>query len=254
MEEIKAPVARYQQVANRLRDAIERGEYQPGELLPSETKLIEMFGLSRTTIRQAIAALRAEGVVIAEHGKGVFVRPQRPLIHQSTAYLTRRAGAERAQWAAEAERQGITGTQRILGVETISAPREIAERLDLPEGAQVIIRRRLMVANDEPAQLANSYYPLDLVEGSDITRPEMLRGGTIGALERLGIEFRDFLDEVTVRMPTPEESQALQLSSGVPVIQLLRVAYSKENRPVEVSTAILAGDRHVLHYRIPGEE
>jgi GntR family transcriptional regulator len=52
-------------------------------------------------------------------------------------------------------------------------------------------------------------------------------------------------------MPLPEESRALQLPAGVPVIALVRVAYDLEDRPVEVCDTVMAADRYVLSYELP---
>ncbi|MDQ0996042.1 GntR family transcriptional repressor for pyruvate dehydrogenase complex [Phyllobacterium ifriqiyense] len=61
------------QVADAIRGQIEAGYYAPGDKLPTEPALIEKFGFSRTVIREAIAALRADGLVESRHGSGVFV-------------------------------------------------------------------------------------------------------------------------------------------------------------------------------------
>lgn len=74
MSEIQRPGALYRQVAADIRDAIASGDYPPGTLLPSETQLIERYRVSRPTVRNAVAALRAEGLIEVIHGKGSFVR------------------------------------------------------------------------------------------------------------------------------------------------------------------------------------
>ncbi|MGA4994846.1 GntR family transcriptional regulator [Nonomuraea bangladeshensis] len=65
---------RYQVIAAWLRERIERGELVPGDLLPSEAALRRRFQASRNTVRQALALLEQEGLVVAEHGRGRFVR------------------------------------------------------------------------------------------------------------------------------------------------------------------------------------
>ncbi|CAM5311054.1 HTH-type transcriptional repressor NanR [Streptomyces fumanus] len=74
MSEIQRPGALYQQVAAAIREAIQSGEFAPDSLLPSEAQLMARYGVSRPTVRNAIAALRTEGLVNVRHGKGSFVR------------------------------------------------------------------------------------------------------------------------------------------------------------------------------------
>jgi GntR family transcriptional regulator len=69
----------YRQIASMLRGAISSGQLEAGGRLPSEAELIEHFGVARMTVRQAVQELRAEGLVISEHGRGVFVRPAHPI-------------------------------------------------------------------------------------------------------------------------------------------------------------------------------
>ncbi|MEV4109301.1 GntR family transcriptional regulator [Nonomuraea sp. NPDC049695] len=64
----------YQAIARELRGEIERGELQPGTTLPSEAQLRRQHGVSRSTVRQALAVLEQEGLIASEHGRGRFVR------------------------------------------------------------------------------------------------------------------------------------------------------------------------------------
>ena len=115
----------------------------------------------------------------------------------------------------------------------------------------MVVRRRIMLLDDEPVQLADSYYPLDLARGTPIAEPRKLPGGTVAALEHLGLELGDFEEHVSARAATPQERQALHLADGIPVLVLTRTTYTTDGQPVEVSQAVLAADRHQLIYRLP---
>jgi GntR family transcriptional regulator len=245
------PVARYQQVADRLRDTIVAGEYLPGQALPSETVLAEQYGLNRTTINKAVRLLAAQGLVTVEHGRGAFVRIPRPVMHVSTSYVTQVGDQPRASWHSEAQRLGMRGTQELTDVSEHAAADDIGGLLGVEPGSAVVVRRRVMLLDDEPVQLADSYYPLDLARGTPIAEPRKLPGGTVAALEHLGLELGDFEEHVTARAATPEERQALHLADGIPVLVLTRTTYTTDGQPVEVSRAVLAADRHQLIYRLP---
>src|SRR3954451_14907438 len=94
----------YRQIAGHLREAIRRGELGAGDKLPSETELIEHYHVARMTVRQAIAELRGEGLVVPEHGRGVFVR-SRPPVRRLPAdrFARRQREAGKAAFIAEAE-------------------------------------------------------------------------------------------------------------------------------------------------------
>ncbi len=80
----------YRQIAGLLREQIKLGRLKPGEQLPSESELIQHFGVARMTVRQAIQELRGEGLVVAEHGKGVFVRSAPPVRRLASDRFARR--------------------------------------------------------------------------------------------------------------------------------------------------------------------
>ncbi|MGH8920107.1 MAG: GntR family transcriptional regulator, partial [Actinomycetes bacterium] len=205
----------------------------------------------RTTINKAVRLLAAQGLVTVEHGRGAFVRISRPVMHVSASYVTQVGDRPRTSWRSEAERLGMRGTQQLTHVGEVTAERDVADFLGVEPGATVMVRRRVMLLDDEPVQLADSYYPLDLVRGTAIAQPQKLPGGTVAALERLGLQLGDFEEHVSARAATPEERRALRLADGVPVIMLIRTTRTTEGRVIELSRAVLAADRHQLSYRLP---
>jgi GntR family transcriptional regulator len=245
------PVPRYRQVADQLRQAILAGQYEPGQPLPSETQLAQHYRLNRVTINKATRILANEGLIIVENGRGSFVKTRRPLAVTSAAYVARQQDGTRGQWTAQLQHQGFRGTQIIREVATAEASPEVANLLGLDEGEPVIVRRRAMLLDDEPVQLADSYYPASLAAGTELATRQKLRGGTIAVLERLGHEPKRIRETIATRMPLAGETALLDLPPGVPVLIQTRVAYDGNDRPIEVSETVLAGDRHLLTYDLP---
>jgi GntR family transcriptional regulator len=231
----------YRQIADQLRADIYGRVLAPGDQLPSERELVERYGTAHQTVRQAISLLKAEGLVIGRPGRGVFVRERPPLLHRLDA--TRR-------FITQASSQGLPAEARLLEVGFAPAPPQVAGLLDLPQDAQVLVRRYLLLVDGEPVQLADSYFPAELAEGSIIGDPENITPGRIDAdlKERFGLEAARFLDELTVRMPTAEETRSLRLPPGTPVASLLRTYRDPTGKPFEVAHFVLAGDKHVLVY------
>ncbi|MEU4376594.1 GntR family transcriptional regulator [Pseudonocardia alni] len=244
--------APYRQIADQLRAAIDRGDLVPGDKLPSEARLIEHYEVARMTARQAIQELRSEGRVVAEQGRGVFVRQPvqvRRLASERFARRHRKAGL--AAFGVEAEKTGFTPRVDQLEVSTASPPDEIRDRLRLGDDEDVVVRSRRYLADGQPVETAVSYVPASIAAGSPIVADDTGPGGIYARLEELGHELDRFTEEVSARMPTADERRRLQLTDGVPVMVVLRTAYDTTGRPVEVCDTLKAAPAYVLEYDIP---
>jgi GntR family transcriptional regulator len=243
----------YRQIADQLRDAINNGELAPGERLPSERDLMETYSAARGTVRQAVAILRAEGLIETEHGRGGFVR-RRPAVQRVAhdRFLRRHRAVGKAAYQVEMEAAGRTPEVEILelGRGTV-APPDVARRLELEPEAPVLVRRRRYLADGFPMETATSYVPWSLAHGTQMTEPNTGPGGIYARIEEAGYRLERFAEEVTARMPSPEEVKALRLMPGVPVIGVVRTAYDSNGQPVEVCDTVMAADRYVLTYELP---
>ena len=242
----------FKQIADSLRTAILSGELDAGARVPSEQELISRYGVARGTVRDAMDLLRAEGLVRTEHGRGSFVRdrpPVRRLAHDRFARRQRQRG--QAAYLAELQAEGRRPEVQVLEVARVKAPDEVAVWLQLGIGADVLIRRRRYLADGEPMELATSYIPWELAEGTAMTDANTGPGGVYAWLEERGHQLKRFSEEVASRMPTSDEVRALVLQPGVPVFRVVRVAYDVDDRPVEACDTVMAADRYVLSYELP---
>jgi GntR family transcriptional regulator len=243
------PVARYQQVANMLREAIYRGDYQPGQALPTEQELKERYRLSRTTVRQALGVLRAEGLIMSIGGSGSYVRDRSPIVLALSRYqqvLT--PSASGGPFRAACEAAGLRSSVRMLGVTRENANPELAAWLKIPEGTEVIHRSRHVLANDQVAQIQDAWLPADLVEGTPFTSEEAVPGGTYDALIAAGHLPATMDEHIATRMPTYEEGVTLQTGVGTPVLIITRTTYDADQRVLEGQRVVAAGDRIELLY------
>ncbi|GAA2510947.1 GntR family transcriptional regulator [Pilimelia columellifera] len=247
------PRPRYQQLAGLIRDQIRSGELPPGTRVPTEVELRKRYDVSRNTVRDALEVLRNEGLLISSQGRGAWVRaePQMRYHASLTGSRTKRLEAERRldTFGQQIRAQGKVPKQ-VSTVEVAPAPVEIARLLNLTEGDQVVVRRRVQFADDEPLQLGDSYYPLDLVQGSKIMDSADVLEGTDQILEDLGHTPTRYHDQITWRMPTAEESTKLRLAPATPVGRLLRTSYDQHDQPIEAYEVVLPSDRHVLVYDV----
>jgi GntR family transcriptional regulator len=239
----------YRQIADHLRGGIREGRYPEGTALPSETQLAEQYGVTRMTARQAVDVLKAEGLVRSEHGRGVFVR-QRPTVHRLARNRFTRQRRETGKGAYDVEMKdlGFTPRTELVEVGPVTPPDEITKRLQLEPDERALIRRRRMYANDEPMQLATSYIPWSLAEGTQMAERETGPGGIYSRLADIGHGPVRFTEDVSTRMASPEESEFLRLTPPQPVFFLVRVAFDASGRPVETCEHIMSGDRWQLSY------
>jgi GntR family transcriptional regulator len=230
-------------VADALRRAITDKTYKPGDQLPSESQLAAQHHASRPTIRRALQDLRLKGLIETRQGKGAFVRRPLPLTITLTAENYNRHQREGRQgFSAQMSEQGHESHQDILDVSTVPASLEIAQRLGLKEGQDVLMRRLRFVVDGIPVQLVRVYYEPGLVAGSELERPISIPDGVHAELRRLGVQITRFVEDfMGARLPNPEEEQALQLPSGVPVTRNIRTAYAGD-QPVEVLDTISHGE------------
>ncbi|BDX30300.1 GntR family transcriptional regulator [Mycobacterium antarcticum] len=239
----------YRQIAGMLREAISSGQLSAGERLPSESALIEHFGVARMTVRQAVQELRSEGLANAEHGRGVFVRPAAPIRRvASDRFARRHRDSGKAAFTVEAEKFGYAPQ-----VDTVTVTRDkpnstVAERLRLTEDDDVIVRSRRYLANDRPVETAISYIPAEFAQGTKIEQVDTGPGGIYARLEEAGHKLARFTEEVGARMPSPEERRALQLPAGAPVLTVVRTAYDTNDVAVEVCDTVKVASAYLLEY------
>jgi GntR family transcriptional regulator len=134
-----------------------------------------------------------------------------------------------------------------LIVENGTASPSVAEKLHIPAGELVVIRRSQYFIGDVPWQLINSYYPPDLAKGTALEQAGEIEVGSIGLLASLGYPQEGFVDEIGTRMPNAREFDFFKLASGTPVMVVNRTSYSKD-RPIRLTRYIYRGDRvRLLH-------
>ncbi|GAA1857146.1 GntR family transcriptional regulator [Asanoa iriomotensis] len=239
----------YRQIADYLRGEVERGEREPGAQLPSESQLMSAYNVSRVTARRALGVLVTEGLVVAEHGRGWFVRRRPPVKRLGSDRFSRRAEGK-AAFTVDMEASNRRFRVDVLDVGRGPAPIEATTRLGLDAGAETVVRRRLYFAEDQPIEVATSYIPLDVADGTPIDQPNPGPGGIYARMEDKGMTFDRYEEEISARMPTQEETRLLRLPPGSPVMHLVRTAIA-DGRPVEVCDTVMDAAAFVLHYRLP---
>src|SRR5215472_2708648 len=141
-------VPRYYQLKEIIREQC--ASWEPGQLIPSELELCQMYAVSRTTVRKALDHLRQEGLLYRIQGKGTFVSPPKlreRFVHQAAGIYEDMAS------------RGVALRTQVLEQTIIPASKTVAADLQLVVGSPVIKLVRLRFVNDEPLLVATTFLP-----------------------------------------------------------------------------------------------
>ncbi|MFI5535306.1 GntR family transcriptional regulator [Nocardia sp. NPDC051900] len=253
--------AKYELISGDLRRQIESGELRPGDQLPGEAALINRYRVSVPTIRQALAVLRTEGLIEARHGIGTFVRAPRLKVirrnerHQTEKALVHAADEERRRNGSAETDTGHLTEEFSFSAEyrTGTASEAVAEIFGVSPDTEFLQRsyRSRFVDEDVPISIVTSYIKLDAVESNPAlldSSNEPWPGGTMHQLSTVGIEVDRVVEDITTRLPSPSETEALGLLPGTAVFIIRKTLIDINGRVVELSDVVLPGDRHRLIY------
>jgi GntR family transcriptional regulator len=243
----------HERIAADLRDEIMGGDLAPGASLPSTTQLKARFDASNATVQKALQLLKDEQLVVGRAGVAVTVREHRQRAVRPASYMAPAGTGEPYRWLTETAKGGAQAHSALLEVAECRPPADVSAALGLPESGTALLRRQLLMVDDEPVELVASYYPLEVVRGTAMTQRRRIPGGTPTLLADLGYPPRLSVDRVSARVPTQEQYEALRLPGGLPVLRTLRVVYSDGERPIEATVMVKAGHLYELQYEFTPE-
>jgi GntR family transcriptional regulator len=256
MAEQPKPQHPSRRIAAELRRQIETGDLAPGTKLPSERELARQYGTARNTAREAIRLLAEAGLVTVEHGRGVFVRREAPLIRLgSDRYSHKYRGSGLSPFLLECAKQGKIGRFEVLSIDRVEPPQEVADILGVPTDEQSVLEREnVFYADADPVHRVTTYIPWPIAEGTGLLEPEVGRPyGIHGVLEDRGHVMTRQQERVNARMPKADEAQHLQLQPGVPVLDVLHTSIDQDGTPYEVTRFVMRADLTGLFYDVPVE-
>lgn len=234
----KRGTALWHQVATTLAEGIDAGTWKPGERLPTEPELMARFGVSRFTVRQAIASLERRGLVRAEQGRGTFVHREM-LIYPISS---------RTRFSRNLIERGFDPGREGLLEEVIPASGEVAEALAIAPGDPVAHRRGIGTADGVPIEIASVWLPARRFP--DFLR--ILAGNATYTATFATFGISDYLrlwTRIGTRLPTEEEARVLRQSEESPVLVMTRVDADPDGRPILYGRAAWSGERVVFDLR-----
>ncbi len=213
----------YRKVADDIKAAIAAGAYPPGALLPSEAELAERYSVSRGTIRQAFAALRADGVISSRRGarRVVIGGPRVQSFGELLSF---------SRWARAI---GEEPAGRVVSLERRPATAAEASRLNLGDDAFIYFLVRVRLLSGRPVMLERAAYPERvgiLVAGLSLTVDSITQ-----RLEELGVVFTDAEHVIDAVPASAEDARLLGVRAGVPLLRERRFTTDRSGLPVEWS-------------------
>ena len=226
-----AGTAKHLQLQSILRRFVDSSA-RPGEIIPSERELSEHFGVARMTIRQAVDALVAEGVLERVVGLGTFVaRPKMDLQVQLTSY------------SEEMHRRGMVPDAHVLSFEQIGASQLVARELQIDPGSPVVRFRRQLLADGEPMSVDENFIPAHHVPGILDEDPPTSLYNVLS--ERYGLVMEWGEDTIEATAASASIARLLNVELGAPVLKIQRHAYVSRAM-VDYSVSYYRADRYKL--------
>ena len=230
----------YLQVKEMILEKIKEDNLKPGDLLPTEPELEEMFKVSRTTVRNAINELKSEGYVIKQQGRGTFIADNS---YEDCVALLQSFGEN-------ARKRGSDIKTVVFGTELIFPENSLMENLEIENEEPVLRIQRIRYIDGKLTNFTTSYLPRKIHE--KLTWKEIdFRSTTLySELRKAGVDLDN--GEEIIELVSADEKLAslLKTDVGSPLIMNARKVYNRQGYLVEYSTTYTRGDRYRSYVKL----
>lgn len=229
------PLPMYYQLKEFIREKIASGEWQPGDMVPSERELSEQYKISRMTARQALSELATEGLLRREQGRGTFVA--KPKIEHG---LTRLTG-----FTEDIRARGMEPGARVVRLELITPPLLAVRALQITPDKKIILLERLRLAGGDPIALETSHLHFNGVEN---LLTEIFENHSLYRIisEKYKITPARAEQKIGADLCSQREQELLKIGEGAPVLRNKRITFNQWGRPFEYTESAYRADRYVF--------
>lgn len=229
---------KYEKVAAAIRDFI-GSSLSPFDALPSERELMAQYGVSRMTVRQAIAILADEGLVYNVHGSGTYVGSS-DLVYK-TPKLT--------SFSEDMANRGYKATSRILALSREHADEGIARSLGIPPGSECTHIRRLRLADNKPMAMEDVYLPRTVLDIEHFQLGESL-------YQQLSAGGHDIVradQEIKAITLDADSARLLDVAPNAAALLVTRVGSTRKGHLIEFARTIYRSDRYTFQLAVTRE-
>jgi GntR family transcriptional regulator len=230
------------EVRRVLTERIATGHLRPGQRLGAERALAADLGVSRATLRQALAVLADSGVVRRVPGRGGGTFVSRDKIERDTSRVVGVPALLRSQ--------GVVAGTRVISAGLSAAEEPVARALGLRSGDLVVDLNRIRLADGSPIVVEHARFPADRFLGL----LELPLGGSVYELleAHFGTRPAEAVEQIEVVTASADEAQVLDVAAGSPLLAITRTTSDSDGAPIEFSQDLFRGDRIRIVVRTPG--
>lgn len=232
----KIPI--YHQLYEILRARIVGGEWQPDQLLPTDPQLMDYYGVSRITVRQALNNLVNEGLIFRQRGRGTFIA-QVPVANDVGELVT---------FEEDMRRRGMVPETRVLQQGLVPVSVATAEKLNMQIGEELAGAQLLRLADGLPLYLDDCLVVHKLFPGI-LDKFDFATTPVITMLEQsYGVRLTRSIQTVAAVEAVDEQVKLLQNANRPLLLRVERIGYSQNNIPVLFERLYYRADRYMLRY------
>ncbi|SFK37858.1 GntR family transcriptional regulator [Geodermatophilus ruber] len=232
-----SPTPLYFQLAQAIEGAIAGGQLPSGSRLENEILLAQRHGLSRPTVRRAVQELVDKGLLVRKRGVGTQVI--QPHVRRSV---------ELTSLYDDLARAGEAPTTEVLSLERRPAPADVAGELDLAEGAEIVVLRRLRRSHGEPLALMTNHLPGRFAP----TVEELSERGLYQYLRGQGVHLRVAHQRIGARLARTEEARLLDEPPRAALLTMQRTAFDDKGAAIEFGQHLYRASRYDFETTLVG--
>lgn len=241
----------YLKVADALRARIRAGEWAVGDKLPSRARFAEEYDVGQSVAQRAMERLIIEGILEGRSGSGTYVRRARERRRMVRSRQREQHG--KSPFASAMKELDHEADWECTSTARVPATEDVAERLAIEPGDLCVVTDYEFLADGLPVQLAKSWEPMAITDGTPVLLPEMGPLGKLGVVERM--RSIDVNIATGIELPRParatrEQANLLGISVGDLVIEIERTYFDRDGRPVETANITVPDIRWEIAYEI----
>jgi GntR family transcriptional regulator len=222
----------FEQLKNVVLQMIAEGKYKPGDILPSERELAEIYGVSRVTVRQALNVLVQDNVVFKKQGKGTFV---------STKRIERKLDGLLG-FVEEFVVSGMQCEVSVLKQKYVAAPADVIEVLRLPKNSEIFLLVRSISVEGHILGVDYTYLPSGVAYQFD--KIDFRKAIVYRLLEKNGYKLISAEQTISAEIPDSQDCSLLSVTQKTPMLVIRRTVYVEMDLPISYSKALYRGDSY----------